>query len=236
MDDYEVRSVKDDSLITWNKNTKLPVLNSRAIKFVPKVIVPVEVVIPSIGNLRVYVKEGRSLLAMDANGKSDPYVKIFTNQMANDYFWVSSVQEKTLNPTWSSTDVFTCAVYSLPIILKIEIWDKDVGSPTDDFIGKKNFVFEKKENVYIENSLVMLEAWEPNDRIKQRGDILMDCTITFEGIAPPTPVVVASIPKQVQSVTRASNVPNSSASTNRRKTQPRSHAQPTLRFNEAANE
>jgi hypothetical protein len=80
-------------------------------------------------SLSVRLISGRSLIAADLNGKSDPYVRVI--QSRNQY--TSKVIEKTLNPTWNET--FTLAVANPATeMLIVEVYDKDKYGK-DDLLG-----------------------------------------------------------------------------------------------------
>lgn len=51
---------------------------------------------PTSDQIRVKVDYARSLLAMDANGKSDPYVRI----ICGSFVAKTTVKKKTVDPTW----------------------------------------------------------------------------------------------------------------------------------------
>jgi len=77
----------------------------------------------------IKVISGRGLAAMDMNGKSDPYLKIFYG--AEKY--KTSVQKATLTPHWDQT--FSIKYKDSEKILRIECWDWDrIGA--NDFMGQ----------------------------------------------------------------------------------------------------
>jgi hypothetical protein len=79
----------------------------------------------------ILVREARNLLAMDANGLSDPYAVVTVGSKA----WKTSVQPRTLNPSWHETFRFEAAPgETLPFYMSVELWDSDKLG-TDDFLG-----------------------------------------------------------------------------------------------------
>lgn len=64
-------------------------------------------------------------------GLSDPY---FVAKLDDEISFVSTVKRNTLTPVWNET----WRVKNVPAIadLLVEVLDKDVGAPHDDFIGK----------------------------------------------------------------------------------------------------
>ncbi|XP_037230330.1 multiple C2 and transmembrane domain-containing protein 1 isoform X2 [Falco rusticolus] len=82
------------------------------------------------GIVSVTLIEGRELKAMDANGRSDPYVKFRLGHQK----YKSKIVPKTLNPQWR--EQFDFHLYEeRGGIIYITVWDKDVGKK-DDFIGR----------------------------------------------------------------------------------------------------
>ncbi|XP_030326243.1 multiple C2 and transmembrane domain-containing protein 1 isoform X3 [Strigops habroptila] len=82
------------------------------------------------GIVSVTLIEGRELKAMDANGRSDPYVKFRLGHQK----YKSKIVPKTLNPQWR--EQFDFHLYEeRGGIIDITVWDKDAGKK-DDFIGR----------------------------------------------------------------------------------------------------
>ena len=77
---------------------------------------------------------GKDLAAKDANGKSDPYLRVF----CGPFKYKTKTVKKTLDPVWND-EVFEIPATTAkvnPIV--IECWDWDViGS--DDFMGEFTF-------------------------------------------------------------------------------------------------
>eukprot|EP00873_Tetraselmis_striata_P017521 jgi/Tetstr1/437785/TSEL_026439.t1 len=72
-----------------------------------------------LGSLAVVLESGQDLVAMDSNGRSDPFCTL----KVADTRHVSSVKSKTLNPMWSER--FEFPNVSPADNLKINVWDKD---------------------------------------------------------------------------------------------------------------
>ncbi|XP_054630973.1 multiple C2 and transmembrane domain-containing protein 1 isoform X4 [Dunckerocampus dactyliophorus] len=82
------------------------------------------------GIVSISLIEGRSLQPMDANGRSDPYVKF---RMGHQKY-KSKVIPKTLNPQWR--EQFDFHMYEEQGgYVDITVWDKDAGKK-DDFMGR----------------------------------------------------------------------------------------------------
>lgn len=87
------------------------------------------------GQLRVTIVRCAGLYAMDSNGYSDPYVKLYLQpDPKKKTKQKTATKKKTLNPEYNET-----FLYSLPPAdiqaktLEVTVWDKDVG--TNDYIG-----------------------------------------------------------------------------------------------------
>eukprot|EP01105_Mastigella_eilhardi_P022894 TRINITY_DN5708_c0_g1_i1.p1 TRINITY_DN5708_c0_g1~~TRINITY_DN5708_c0_g1_i1.p1 ORF type:complete len:569 (-),score=105.04 TRINITY_DN5708_c0_g1_i1:1250-2956(-) len=84
--------------------------------------------------VRVEVVEARDLLAADANGKSDPYVKLKYAGVE----WRSAKIKRTLNPEWhEKCNMFITAEHGRDFTFVIEVWDWDIGK--DDFLGSAEY-------------------------------------------------------------------------------------------------
>lgn len=92
-----------------------------------------EVALAQSGTLEVFVRSGRSLLAADANGLSDPYVVV---TVAQGKTWRTKVVAKTLDPVWNESHKFrgTLAEFAeAPLVLRV--MDRDWGA-ADDPLGE----------------------------------------------------------------------------------------------------
>lgn len=83
--------------------------------------------INNMGNLRVEVLDAQDLLAMDSNGKSDPYVKFELN---GEEVFKTKTQKKTLNPVWN--EFFEVTVPSrTAAAFRAAVWDWDFADKPD---------------------------------------------------------------------------------------------------------
>ncbi|KAJ7520570.1 hypothetical protein O6H91_19G012500 [Diphasiastrum complanatum] len=80
------------------------------------------------------VVKARALAAKDANGSSDPFVKL---KIGEGRPAETKVIPKTLNPEWNQTFAFNHDKIQGPV-LEITVWDKDTAS-RDDFLGSVTF-------------------------------------------------------------------------------------------------
>eukprot|EP01132_Coremiostelium_polycephalum_P006102 gene6102-7603_t len=94
-----------------------------------------------LGHVNIKIIEGISLMAMDINGLSDPYVKIHVPKSVEDKKpgykkekpLTTSVQKETLNPQWNESFKLEIERVCDDLII-LEVWDKDmIGN--DDFLG-----------------------------------------------------------------------------------------------------
>lgn len=80
--------------------------------------------------LEVIVISGKNLAPRDANGKSDPYLRLFYGQTRLK----TAIQKKTLNPNWKSESFFV-PMEDNENTLRVQCWDWDlIGS--DEFMGE----------------------------------------------------------------------------------------------------
>ena len=90
-------------------------------------------------HIKVCVVSARHLKATDADGKSDPFVKVFWRP-ADTHSWMdmgkaTKAKSNTVNPVWNRTWTLRTGKGLEPEV-KLEIWDDDgVGSFADDAIG-----------------------------------------------------------------------------------------------------
>eukprot|EP01098_Paradermamoeba_levis_P014073 TRINITY_DN6604_c0_g1_i1.p1 TRINITY_DN6604_c0_g1~~TRINITY_DN6604_c0_g1_i1.p1 ORF type:complete len:843 (-),score=239.72 TRINITY_DN6604_c0_g1_i1:41-2251(-) len=73
------------------------------------------------GALIVEVKEGKNLIARDANGKSDPYLIVKLGSVEKE----GRVIEKTLTPKWHETYYFQVLDSQADEFLVVEVWDSN---------------------------------------------------------------------------------------------------------------
>jgi hypothetical protein len=77
--------------------------------------------------LRVHLKYGRSLIASDYGGTSDPYVIL----RVGDAKWKSKTINRTLDPNWDELASFDAAGEQNVLWLVAEVWDNDLARPDD---------------------------------------------------------------------------------------------------------
>ncbi|KAF9438678.1 hypothetical protein BGZ76_006051, partial [Entomortierella beljakovae] len=80
--------------------------------------------------MRIHISRGRDLAPKDKSGKSDPYAKISIGGQC----FTTKVVKKNLNPIWNESFDFVIEPQSMPDIVKLVLWDKDLIS-SDDFMG-----------------------------------------------------------------------------------------------------
>jgi len=83
--------------------------------------------------LRIMVESGAGLAPKDANGLSDPYLRIF----CGPYKIKTKVVKKTLNPRWNEL-IEIPAEWAKANNIDVECWDWDAIG-TDDFMGEFSF-------------------------------------------------------------------------------------------------
>lgn len=83
----------------------------------------------SFFQLRIYLRRGQGLAAMDKNGTSDPYVKF---KCGGRLMYKSRTVYRDLNPTWDESFTFPIEDPFVPI--QIKVFDYDWGLQ-DDFMG-----------------------------------------------------------------------------------------------------
>ncbi|KAJ7542858.1 hypothetical protein O6H91_09G015200 [Diphasiastrum complanatum] len=88
--------------------------------------------------LYVRVVKAKGLAAKDANGSSDPYVKL---KIGEGKPAETMVIAKNLNPEWNQSFAFSVEKIQGPV-LEITVWDKDTASK-DDFLGYVSFELQE---------------------------------------------------------------------------------------------
>ncbi|KAL9915436.1 multiple C2 and transmembrane domain-containing protein isoform X2 [Glossina fuscipes] len=119
--------------------------------------------------LRVHLKNGTDLMAMDKNGLSDPYVKM---KIGGRLLHKSRTIHRDLNPVWD--EVFVVAVEDPfePIIVKV--FDYDWGLQ-DDFMGSAQIDLTQLELGKAED--INLQLQDTNHPERQMGEILINLTL-----------------------------------------------------------
>ena len=92
------------------------------------------------GVLHVTLVRGDSLVSKDANGRSDPFVKLSLGKQQHK----SSTKKATLNPVWDEEFDFVVGAYELESGQKIrmEVWDWDANGKRE-FMGSVSFDTKK---------------------------------------------------------------------------------------------
>jgi hypothetical protein len=101
----------------------------------------------SPARLRVTVLRAKNLIAADAGGTSDPYVRLHIGCKPS-FGQTTVVKKKTLNPIWNQTFEFEIGEYERREVLTIECFDKDVIG-NDDSLGK---IFIELETLPLQDS------------------------------------------------------------------------------------
>uniref|UniRef100_A0A1A9WYX3 C2 domain-containing protein n=1 Tax=Glossina brevipalpis TaxID=37001 RepID=A0A1A9WYX3_9MUSC len=119
--------------------------------------------------LRVHLKSGTDLMAMDKNGLSDPYVKM---KIGGRLLHKSRTIHRDLNPVWD--EVFVVAIEDPfePIIVKV--FDYDWGLQ-DDFMGSAKIDLTQLELGKAED--INLQLQDTNHPERLMGEILINLTL-----------------------------------------------------------
>ncbi|CAL4189727.1 unnamed protein product, partial [Meganyctiphanes norvegica] len=100
--------------------------------------------------LHVTLKRGKDLVAMDARGTSDPYVKFKVN---DKLLHKSKIVYNEINPTWYESFSISIQDKFEPVI--IEVFDYDIVSQ-DDFMGMALLDITKVElNTWVNKTLLL---------------------------------------------------------------------------------
>uniref|UniRef100_A0A1I8PKP5 C2 domain-containing protein n=1 Tax=Stomoxys calcitrans TaxID=35570 RepID=A0A1I8PKP5_STOCA len=119
--------------------------------------------------LRVHLKNGSDLVAMDKNGLSDPYVKF---KMGGRLLHKSRTIHRDLNPVWDEVFVVPIEDPFEPIIVKV--FDYDWGLQ-DDFMGSAKIDLTQLELGIAEDVNLALQDVSHTDR--PMGEILINLTL-----------------------------------------------------------
>ncbi|XP_075166699.1 multiple C2 domain and transmembrane region protein isoform X1 [Haematobia irritans] len=119
--------------------------------------------------LRVHLKNGSDLVAMDKNGLSDPYVKF---KMGGRLLHKSRTIHRDLNPVWDEVFVVPIEDPFEPIIVKV--FDYDWGLQ-DDFMGSAKIDLTQLELGIAEDvNLTLQDVSHPE---RAMGEILVNLTL-----------------------------------------------------------
>ena len=136
----------------------------------------------------VVIERAQRLPAADANGLSDPFVKLMLLVPGGGLLsrmWQTSVKHKTLEPEWEEDFLLgTRSNVDEASVCLIEVMDKDaMGS--DDTLGRLEFPMDKvKAGDYSDAAWHKLEQG-PNPEIQAQGSLRL--SIRYEPAPPPTP-------------------------------------------------
>uniref|UniRef100_A0A1I8IJL3 C2 domain-containing protein n=1 Tax=Macrostomum lignano TaxID=282301 RepID=A0A1I8IJL3_9PLAT len=91
---------------------------------------------PAKSELLVKVMQCVNLLAMDPNGYSDPFVKLYLKpDRDKSSKFKTAVKKKTLNPSFDEEFIYSVSPQDLlQRTLEVTVWDQDIGTK-NDFIG-----------------------------------------------------------------------------------------------------
>lgn len=126
------------------------------------------------GAITLTVLEAKDLAAMDANGKSDPFVKIAANFCKQVY--QTHTQKKTLNPVWHESFPLFVGTLDTTQEISLQLFDRDLIG--EDFLGEATIPVKE----LVESSEDSMEKWyqlenEPsktyNKGDKRPGQILI---------------------------------------------------------------
>ncbi|KAK3828227.1 MAG: phosphatidylserine decarboxylase-domain-containing protein [Benniella sp.] len=92
------------------------------------------------GRMRIHIARARGLAIKDANGLSDPYVKV----KIGGHRFTTHVVYKTLDPVWDASFEFNVEPQSLPEKVELMFWDKDRFTK-DDFMGAVDIPFQESD-------------------------------------------------------------------------------------------
>ncbi|XP_030375168.1 multiple C2 and transmembrane domain-containing protein isoform X2 [Scaptodrosophila lebanonensis] len=119
--------------------------------------------------LRVHLKSGNDLVAMDKNGLSDPYVKF---KVGGRLLHKSRTIHRDLNPVWDEVFIVPVEDPFQPIIVKV--FDYDWGLQ-DDFMGSAKIDLTQLELGKAED--IRLQLNDSNNSERGMGEILINLTL-----------------------------------------------------------
>ena len=117
--------------------------------------------------LSILVMSASGLVAADSNGKSDPYVTLTVKGAKETHYKKSSIQKKTLNPTWNDAFEFS-EIYDADTEVVILVKD-------DNAVGKIGNVRGKStplgQATFTLNLLELPESGAPETHTLALGDV-----------------------------------------------------------------
>ncbi|XP_017460634.1 PREDICTED: multiple C2 and transmembrane domain-containing protein 1-like, partial [Rhagoletis zephyria] len=119
--------------------------------------------------LRIHLKSGSDLMAMDKNGLSDPYVKF---KVGGRLLHKSRTIHRDLNPVWD--EVFIVPIEDPFLPINVKVFDYDWGLQ-DDFMGSAQIDLTQLELGKAED--VSLPLHDINHPERQMGEILINLTL-----------------------------------------------------------
>ncbi|XP_026316222.1 multiple C2 and transmembrane domain-containing protein [Hyposmocoma kahamanoa] len=123
----------------------------------------------SFFQLRVHLKRGQNLIAMDKNGTSDPYVKFKTG---GRLLYKSKIVYRDLNPVWD--ECFTVPIEDPFQPVQIKVFDYDWGLQ-DDFMGSCHLDLTALELGRTQDLVLCLR--DPNKTNQDLGEIVLNVTL-----------------------------------------------------------
>ncbi|XP_017779625.1 PREDICTED: multiple C2 and transmembrane domain-containing protein 1-like, partial [Nicrophorus vespilloides] len=123
----------------------------------------------SFFQLRIYLRRGHGLVAMDKNGTSDPYVKF---KCGGRLIYKSRTVYRDLNPVWDESFTVPIEDPFVPIIIKV--FDYDWGLQ-DDFMGSAQLDLSTLELSRSMDLTLMLQ--DPVRPTTSLGEIILTVTL-----------------------------------------------------------
>ncbi|CAF4769687.1 unnamed protein product [Pieris macdunnoughi] len=119
--------------------------------------------------LRIHLKRGQNLIAMDKNGTSDPYVKF---KAGGRLLHKSRIVYRDLNPVWD--ECFTVPIEDPFQPVQLKVFDYDWGLQ-DDFMGSCYLDLTALELGRSQDLVLCLR--DPNKLNQDMGEIVMNVTL-----------------------------------------------------------
>ncbi|XP_026491904.1 multiple C2 and transmembrane domain-containing protein isoform X4 [Vanessa tameamea] len=119
--------------------------------------------------LRIHLKRGQNLIAMDKNGTSDPYVKF---KAAGRLLHKSRIVYRDLNPVWD--ECFTVPIEDPFQPVQLKVFDYDWGLQ-DDFMGSCHLDLTALELGRSQDLVLCLR--DPNKPVQDLGEIVLNVTL-----------------------------------------------------------